>query len=114
MILKATYDGPFAKVQVPGFEHKVCARGESVEIRVRSGYPISGDWTITKGKKEYEAGLAEMEESGKKVAEVRASRRKAAADEATARLDRVVKAADKAEETPATSDTGPGKKGGKR
>lgn len=46
MILTAKYVGPFSEVTVPGFENKVCKRGETVKIRITDGTEIGGCWDV--------------------------------------------------------------------
>ena len=94
MILEAKYLGPFAKVQVPGFEHKTCKRGETTKMRIPAGRPIGACWEITKGKKEYEAGLKKAEDDRIKVAEARAKRRQDAIAAAQAKRDKQIELAD--------------------
>lgn len=46
MIVEAKYVGPYPEVLVPGFERKICKRGETTKIRVDEGVSLGGCWEI--------------------------------------------------------------------
>lgn len=46
MIVRAKYVGPFAEVTVPGFENKVCKRGDPVLIRIPDDQEIGACWEV--------------------------------------------------------------------
>lgn len=89
MIVEATYNGPYAVVLIPNSNGKRSTRDKdgnhpSVKIRVREGHPIGGCWDITKGKKEYEAGLKKAEAASAEAKKVRAARAEKTAAKAAA------------------------------
>lgn len=80
MIIEAKYTGPMARIIVPGTAKKVAQRGEVVKIALSGCIVLGGCWEITKGQKEYDAHVAEIE--AEKAARIKAkeARRKAAAE----------------------------------
>jgi len=108
MILEAKYIGPYPRVSVPGYQHRESVRGKDgkhpvVKIRVPEGRPIGGCWEITKGKKEYDAGLKKVQDKLVAEAKEKAAKKKAAAEAEAQRLDNLVEA----------SEPKPAKKGAK-
>ena len=89
MIVEATYTGPFAVVTIPNSNGKLSKRGEdgkhsTKKIRVRDGHPIGACWDITKGKKEYEAGLKKADAAAAEAKKARDERAAKTAEKAAA------------------------------
>lgn len=103
MILEAKYIGPFARVTVPGFHHRVATKGQVVKLRITEGRPLGGCWEITKGKKEYEAGLKKVADEAKAKAKAKAKVRADAKEAELKQRDGIIESADK--------NTKPDKKG---
>ncbi len=87
MIVEARYVGPHALVEIPHSGGKRSRRQDDgkhpiVKIRARDGHPLGGCWDITKGKKEYEAGIENLQAEAKKTKKARAKRAAETAAEA--------------------------------